>query len=266
MKYHLLTAISVCLSLAATQVSANNIAIHREITPDRVINLDFSPASPGIETFAATDQCSLAILGDERLQFTSRASIKIKSADGASKLYEIDIRKVTSKFKDPFNPSNAGWDNLILLDVIGDGKFGIYTPSSLSINEFEEVLCDASYFNVATYPAENIFIVSQSLWVAAFASESDNSNGTNSYEEDITGFAIQAHNGTTGARLWKKSFLTGGNWLIDRSLSGVGDFLPAAGREYRVVEEFNGGSRSTYRYTYYDLNTGNLISRHTVSK
>ena len=59
--------------------------------------------------------------------------------------------------------------------------------------------------------------------------------------------------------------MTGGNWLIDPFLSGVGDYLPATGLEYRLADESETSERSTYRYKYYNLETGALISSHVVT-
>lgn len=264
MKNFIFTITLLAVTSLASHSFAGNVSIHAEISPERVNNLDLSPNS-GIETFSDSDDCTLTTLGDGRLQFSSRVSFKVKTADGSSKLYDFNVRALTSKIPNPFSEAYAGWDNILVINLIDeDGGYDVLSPSD-NLDRLEDIMCDSFAINVATYPDDGLFVIASTLALELEGSEYDSSNGTTEYFQSISGITIQAHNATNGSRLWKKGTVTGGNWLIDPFLSGVGDYLPATGLEYRLADESETSERSTYRYKYYNLETGDFISSHVVT-
>lgn len=240
----------------------------------KIIAADLFPATPGREAIGLGDNCVVSAPDEAgKITATYRLNLVVKPAAGGANLFTTapPILVTTSKFPDPRLAQfqcNAGTQTDYGIDGDGD-DLGVAAPEGANCNgpnqRFDpaQELCDGYpyMFRIGFGRAE---AGAADVIVVGSAAEGEYRNSLE--EQDIGSYAISGYD-TNGTRLYSIVFKrVAQDLFLEPDLAMVGDFLDSDGiDEIRIGRIGHSATSNLFKYSYYNVLTGALISSTTVT-
>ena len=241
-------------------------------------NLDYDPATPGIETLGLAQSCTISAAdANNKISATYRISYKIKDATGFSTLFETPRTQPSSvtslRFPDPnVARFQCGGANQTRFELDGEGdNLGVpdplptvqpncnFFPTPFNGN-IASALCEQLPqllnigLGIATKGATRYFVVGN----AARGAYQNNVDG----EVDFSRFNISTYD-STGARVMTRTLGASDAFGFELAwqFGSVGDYLDNGTDVDEIRLVYAGGGETSFRlkYVYYDVATGAQI-------